>query len=309
MNPRDRYRACLLGLALGDALGATVEFKPPGTFEPLKGLGGGGPHQLKPGQWTDDTSMALCLADSLIESNGFDPVDQAKRYLRWWREGYNSSTGKCFDIGNVTAKALLEFERTKAPYCGSTDPQSAGNGCLMRLAPVVMFYAQQPANALLLAAQSTRITHGARECIDATRYFAALLAGALTGVAKSNLLSDHYSPIANGWQQQPLAARIAEVAAGSFKQRQPPRIEGSGYVVRSLEAALWAFYNSDDFQTGSLLAANLGDDADTTAAIFGQLAGAHYGTSSLPKAWLARLHQREHLEKVADRLHELCGLP
>ena len=308
MNTRDRYRASLLGLALGDALGAAVEFKPPGTFEPLKALNGGGPHQLKPGQWTDDTSMALCLADSLIENNGFDPVDQAKRYLRWWREGYNSSTGKCFDIGNVTAKALLEFERTQTPYCGPTDPQSAGNGCLMRLAPLVMFYARQPTNALLLAAQSTRITHGARECIDATRYFAALLAGALTGIAKPDLLAAHYSLVAHAWQQQPLAPRIAEVAAGSFKQRQPPRIEGSGYVVRSLEAALWAFYNSDDFQTGSLLAANLGDDADTTAAIFGQLAGAHYGTSSLPKAWLARLHQREHLEKVADRLYELSGM-
>ena len=135
-----------------------------------------------------------------------------------------------------------------------------------------------------------------------------MLAGALTGIAKPDLLAAHYSLVANAWQQQPLAPRIAEVAAGSFKQRQPPRIEGSGYVVRSLEAALWAFYNSDDFQTGSLLAANLGDDADTTAAIFGQLAGAHYGTSSLPKAWLARLHQREHLEKVADRLYELSGM-
>jgi ADP-ribosyl-[dinitrogen reductase] hydrolase len=100
METIDRYRGALLGLACGDALGTTLEFKPPGTFKPVTDIVGGGPFGLKPGQWADDTSMALCLAESLIECKGFDPVDQMRRYLRWYREGHLSSNGRCFDIGN-----------------------------------------------------------------------------------------------------------------------------------------------------------------------------------------------------------------
>ncbi len=121
MKKIERYRGSLLGLAVGDALGTTLEFKAPGTFKPIKDIVGGGPFHLKPGQWTDDTSMALCLAESLIEKNGFDPVDQLERYVRWYRQGHLSSTGKCFDIGGTVRSALSRFERTHEPYCGSTD--------------------------------------------------------------------------------------------------------------------------------------------------------------------------------------------
>ena len=129
----DRYRGCLLGLAVGDALGTTLEFQPPGSFEPTADKVGGGPFRLKPGQWTDDTSMALCLAESLIERRGFDPVDQLERYCCWYRTGHLSSTGRCFDIGSTTRAALHRFERTREPCCGSTDPATAGNGSIMRL--------------------------------------------------------------------------------------------------------------------------------------------------------------------------------
>ncbi len=132
----DRYRGAPLGLAAGDALGTTVEFRHPGTFEPLTDIVGGGQFDLAAGEWTDDTSMALCLAESLLERNGFDPVDQLQRYVRWFRHGHHSSTGTCFDIGNTVRDALLRFERSGEPWCGSTDPQSAGNGSLMRLAPI-----------------------------------------------------------------------------------------------------------------------------------------------------------------------------
>ena len=138
---RDRYRGCLLGLAVGDALGTTLEFESPGSFDPIDDMVGGGPFGLVPGQWTDDTSMALCLAASLIESPRFDAGDQMDRYLRWMREGYMSSTGTCFDIGNTTRAALRRFERSGDPYSGPTDPMSAGNNSLMRLAPVPMYFA------------------------------------------------------------------------------------------------------------------------------------------------------------------------
>src|SRR5512136_1692428 len=161
MDTLSRYRGCLLGLAVGDALGTTLEFTSPGTFTPIDDMIGGGPFHLKAGQWTDDTSMALCLATSLIERRGFDPIDQLERYVRWWREGYLSSTGSCFDIGGTVRSALARFGHTREPYPGSTDPHTAGNGSIMRLAPVVLYYARvtqrarQPEQAIHFAAESS----------------------------------------------------------------------------------------------------------------------------------------------------------
>ena len=298
----DRYRGCLLGLAAGDALGTTLEFHPPGTFEPIDDMVGGGPFGLQPGQWTDDTSMALCLATSLIEQEGFDPTDQMQRYVRWWRDGYLSSTGRCFDIGNTVRAALARFERDGEPYAGSTDPDAAGNGSLMRLAPVPMCYAGEPEEAIAFAAASSRTTHGARAAVDACRYFAGLLVGALDEVDKDTLLSAGYSPVEEMWEHEPLVEEVARIAEGSFKRRNPPEIRGTGYVVESLEAALWAFHRSDNFRDGALLAANLGDDADTTAAIYGQLAGACYGAGGIPAEWLERLTMAEEITSMADEL-------
>lgn len=305
MEPIERYRGALLGLAAGDAIGTTLEFEQPGTFTLITDMVGGGPFNLQPGQWTDDTSMALCLAESLIECQGFDPVHQLEKYNRWYREGYLSSTGRCFDIGNATRAALQKFETSREPDCGSTDPRSAGNGSIMRLAPVPLFYAERPKEAIAKSAESSRTTHAAPTTIDACRYLGALIVGAVQGVSKAELLSDHYSPILDYWSDQPLVPEIAEIARGSFKQRQPPEIQGSGYVVKSLEAALWAFHNSDSFREGCLLAVNLGDDADTTAAVYGQLGGAFYGEAGIPAEWRSRLAYRELIESLADQLFHL----
>ncbi len=303
MDMLERFRGALLGLAVGDAVGTTLEFTRPGSFMPIDDMVGGGPFALAPGQWTDDTSMALCLADSLLACNGFDPVDQLRRYVRWWREGYLSSTGACFDIGVTTRAALARFERTGEPYPGSTDGSTAGNGSLMRLAPLPLFYALRPEEAIARAADGSRTTHGAPAAVDACRYFAALLTGAVSGVSKDELLSERYSPVADLWEREPLVPEIDAIACGSFKRKQPPEICGSGYVVNSLEAALWAVHHGDSFRDGCLLAVNLGDDADTTAAIYGQLAGAHYGERGIPASWLERLAQRELITGFAERLY------
>ena len=308
VTTRDRFRGCLLGLATGDALGTALEFQPPGTFEPIDDMIGRGPFSLQPGQWTDDTSMALCLAASLIESGGFDPLDQMKRYVRWFREGYMSSTGECFDIGNTTQDALSYFERFGDPFAGSTNPNAAGNGSLMRLAPVPMRYARNPWEAIDRSAESSRTTHGATECVDACRYFAGLLVGALKGEDKETLLSPRYCPVEGLWERSPLARKIDEIAAGSFKRREPPDIRGTGYVVDTLEAVLWAFHNSDDFREGALKVVNLGDDADTTGAIYGQIAGAHYGVGAIPSEWRERLTMAAGIELTADRLYEYAGV-
>ena len=299
----DRYQSCLMGLAAGDALGTTLELKRPGSFKPIDDMVGGGPFRLAPGMWTDDTSMALCLAESLIERQEFDPDDQMRRYVRWYEEGHLSSNGYCFDIGNTTKESLMRFIETGEAYAGSTYSFSAGNGSLMRLAPVPMYFAQCTEDAVAFSGNSSRTTHGALEAIDACRYFSGLLVGALNGVDKETLLGDHYSPTPGYWSHRPLADKIAEVASGSFKRKSPPEIRGTGYVVQSLEAALWAFHNSQDFREGALMAANLGDDADTTAAIYGQIAGAHYRAGSIPSEWRSKLIHVELITSMAESLY------
>jgi ADP-ribosyl-[dinitrogen reductase] hydrolase len=269
---------------------------------------GGGPFNLTPGQWTDDTSMALCLAESLIKCPGFDPYDQMDRYLKWYREGYLSSTGRCFDIGNTIRSALKRFEASGEPYSGSTDPYSAGNGSIMRLAPVPMFYAKTAHLAIEKSSQSSRTTHAARTAVDACRYFGGLLFGALNGLQKDELLSHQFSPVEGYWDSDPLTNEITEIASGSFKQRQPPQIRGTGYVVQSLEAALWAFYTTNTFREGSLAAVNLGEDADTTGAVYGQLAGAYYGESEIPESWRSKLAFRELITSFAEQIHLSQGL-
>ncbi len=298
-----------MGLAAGDALGTTVEFRQPGTFAPVEDIVGGGHFGLNPGEWTDDTSMALCLAESLIERRGFDPADQLTKYVRWYREGHMSVTGKCFDIGGTTTDALERFERTGNPYSGSTDPGMVGNGSLMRLAPVPLFYARgatRPAEVMERSGESSRTTHGARTAVDACRYMGALIAGAVNGASKEDLLSERYSPVGGGyWLEHPLVDEVNEVAAGSFKRREPPQIRGRGYVVASLEAALWAFNKGGSFREGCLLAVNLGEDADTTGAIYGQLAGAFYGEKGIPEPWRLRLAHRLLIEYLSERLFHL----
>lgn len=307
MELLERYRGSLLGLAAGDALGTTLEFEPVGSFTPIEDMVGGGPFHLNVGEWTDDTSMALCLAASLVECKGFDPRDQITRYIRWRDQGYMASNGRCFDIGNTVSAALRQFERTGNPFAGSTDPYTAGNGSLMRLAPVPLYYARNPAEAIEKAGESSQTTHGSAMTIDACRYLAALIVGALGGQSKEQLLSTPYSPVPNYWQQHPLVPVIDEVAAGSFKRRNPPEIRGSGYVVASLEAALWAFFHSDTFRDGALLAVNLGEDADTTGAVYGQLAGAFYGEQNIPLSWRTHLAQRQLIEDLATELYYLAS--
>ena len=301
---RDRFRGCLIGLAVGDALGTTLEFRSPGTFEPIDDMIGGGPFGLEPGEWTDDTSMALCLAQSLIECKGFDPADQMQRYVRWWTEGYMSSNGDCFDIGNTVQSALSHFRSTSEPFSGPKDQYSAGNGSLMRLAPIPMAFAAKAEEAIARAADSSRTTHGAEEAIDACRYYAGLTVLALQGANKEEILEPRACPVEDLWNRSPLAHSIDEIASGSFLEKEPPEIVGSGYVVKAIEAALWAFAKSSSFKEGALLAVNLGDDADTTGAIYGQLAGALYGYAGIPVGWREVIAMGEEIVSMADELFE-----
>lgn len=302
-----KFNGSMIGLAIGDAMGAAVEFMQPGTFPPVKDITGGGPFNLKAGEWTDDTSMALCMAASLIERGVFDADDQMKKYVAWWQSGYMSSNGRCFDIGGTTRKALASYMKIGRPYAGEVGEYMSGNGSLMRLAPVALFHANDPIDkALEACANSSRTTHGSEPCIDACRYYGGLIIGAVNGASKDELLSPRYRP-GRRWEDGELNTLVEHVADGSFKIKDPPEIRGTGYVIDALEAALWAFHNGKDFRDGMLLAVNLGEDADTTGAIYGQLAGAYYGLKGIPPKWRAKIKYREKIAKISHDLFYARG--
>jgi ADP-ribosylglycohydrolase len=299
---KDRCRGTLIGLAVGDALGAAVEFSSPGSFAPVTGYRSGGPHGLEAGEWTDDTSMALALADS-IASAGWDLNDQANRYVQWWQTGKYSVNGCCFDIGITTKSALSRFLASKnALASGDTSERASGNGSIMRLAPVPMSHADlYPDNIeklSRLADESSLPTHASEQCRSACRYLATVLAALIRGEDRHTVLSPNWKPLQLLNEIKPLHPLIQEVAQGSFRQKQPPAIEGSGWVVRSLEASLWAFHDADSFEEAVLRAVNLGNDADTTGAICGQLAGAFWGELQIPRAFRSGLARMDMLENA-----------
>ena len=298
----DRRRGTLIGLAVGDALGAAVEFKSPGSFASVTGYRNGGPHRLEAGEWTDDTSMALALADS-IATAGWDLNDQAERYVQWWQTGKYSVNGHCFDIGVTTADSLGNFINKKnALASGDRSERASGNGSIMRLAPVpiryVHFYPSKIAEISRLAEESSLTTHASEQCVSACRYLATVLAALIQGEDRGEVLAPDWKPLQQLNDIKPLHPLIQEVAQGSFRQKQPPAIQGSGWVVKSLEASLWAFHGAATFEEAVLRAVNLGDDADTTGAICGQLAGAYWGESGIPESLRSGLARMDMLENA-----------
>ena len=288
---RDRAVGALLGLAVGDAVGAALEFSAKPRFALLDDMVGGGPHGLRVGEWTDDTAMALALADSLLHDPALDTADLMRRFIDWHERGTYSCTGTCFDIGIATRQALDRFQRTGNPIAGSVADASSGNGALMRLSPVAIRHWPDRTEMLRVAAEQTRTTHGSPATLAASASFAGILAATIAGTPLPEVLASPDAAIEGGWRDLKRAA-----------------IQGSGSVVRSLQAAVWAVSRSTDFRSAVLLAANLGDDADTTAAIAGQLAGALYGASNVPAEWLEMLVWRERLETTALALFE-AGCP
>ena len=291
----DRAVGALVGLAVGDAVGTTLEFRQRDAQPLLTDIVGGGPFGLQPGQWTDDTAMALALADSLLECDEFDPADLMQRFTDWRRNGKYSCTGTCFDIGMTVSSALNRWEQTGEAYAGSTSRNTAGNGSLMRLAPVAIRFWNDPERLRTVAVDQSRTTHGAPEAVTACVAYAELLAEAIAGRPRAEVL-----------QPRPgeYATHVAGILGGSWRAKARDEIASSGYVIHALEAALWSVGRTDDFRSAVLTAANLAGDADTTAAIAGQLAGALYGKSGIPAEWLAKLAWCERIEAAALALKD-----
>lgn len=294
---KDKAAGAFFGLLVGDALGAAVEFKKRDTFKKVTEMRGGGPHGLEAGYWTDDSSMALCLAESLSEK-GYDPKDQLLRYLKWYRDGYLSSTGRCFDIGANTARSLEYFEENK-----KLPPQkdrAAGNGSLMRLSPVPIYFRDDFKRAVKYSGQSSLTTHNNRMAVDSCRYFGGLLQQFINARIEMDAFKDKV--LKDTAVDLDLDERVIMAVNGAFKKERN-EIKSDGFVINTLEAGLWSFLKSNSFKETVLLAANLGDDADTVAAVSGQLAGAYYGFNQIPEQWVNKLAKLELLKTTFEKLY------
>lgn len=304
----EKLVAALVGLAVGDAVGTTLEFTPHSAEgHGLTDMVGGGPFRLPVGAWTDDTSMALCLAESLLDRQGFDAKDQIARYARWARNGENSSIGRCFDIGGTCRMALAwHAANPDEQYVPADELNGDGNGALMRLAPIALFYHRDYQMAIHRAACMSRTTHGGSASADACAIWAAMiLAAADERATKTTVLMAAYAELARLDRTDPIVEAIANVLINhTYATKTADEISGNGYVVNSFEAALWAWYTTNSFEAAVLRAANLGQDADTTAAICAQLAGAFYGFdgAGIPRRWREKLVQGSRIEQLARQL-------
>lgn len=291
----DRAIGAMLGLAIGDAIGTTIEFELRDRNPRLVDMVGGGPFRLVPGQWTDDTAMALALMDSLLAHDILDEEDLMRRFIEWYEQGTYSCTGRCFDIGVTTRTALARWKQSGDPFAGSTNPRTAGNGSLMRLAPVAIRYWNRLDMLRDVAARQSRTTHGAPEAVDACVAYGEVLANAIAGRPRSEVMQ---------LTCEPGSRAIWQIIGGSWCGKHRDEIKSSGYVAHALEAALWSVGRTGNYRDAVLLAANLADDADTTAAITGQLAGALYGASGIPAHWKDKLAWGSRIRSSASDLFD-----
>ena len=302
---QDRFRGCLIGLAVGDALGGPVEFM--SRFEILQRYGGGvrkmvggGWLKLKPGETTDDAAMALALAESLAATEQFSVDDVAARYVAWLKTNPK-------DVGNITKLALRAWEKgvtLPAAAMGAhrqLGGKSAGNGTIMRCAPLALRYAYDERRLMDASRDEALITHFDPQ--------------AWTGSVALNLLIHHLlhdmpfvhavRNVAQRIRREPRAAcEIADVLETSTPAVRSDTLPTTGYVLDTLRIAVWALLAHDSYETAVAAAVNLGGDADTQGAVTGALAGALWGYSAIPEPWRQPLHGHDQLIALADRLLE-----
>jgi ADP-ribosyl-[dinitrogen reductase] hydrolase len=297
---RDRALGSFIGLAIGDALGTTLEFCTRDSRPLHTEMIGGGHHRLKPGQWTDDTSMAICLARSLASNPKLDPSDLMTRFANWRDEGEESCTGRCFDIGRTTTASISSFLNDGNPIAGLTSHDTAGNGSIMRLAPAVLRHIGDENSAAETARLQSATTHGAPACIEACDLLARLLHRAITGKRKG-FAEISFKRLA------PKHPDIRAIASKEWRLKSRDAIASSGYVASTLEAAIWAVDTTTSFEDALVLAVNLGNDADTVGAVAGQIAGAVHGLSSIPDRWLEPLAWRDQLIDLGNQVIEIAA--
>jgi ADP-ribosylglycohydrolase/protein-tyrosine phosphatase len=298
---RSRFLGALVGLAAGDALAVATQSLEPGSFTPVTDPVGGGRFDLPAGAWSDDTAMALCLADSLVACGGFDTRDQIERYVRWQHEGYLSATGRCVGMTPGAAHALAAAQWRRQVFPGSHEPTHLDPEPLSRIAPAVMLAFARVEEAVHLAGDAARVTSQAPAVVEVCRVFAAMLHAALSGRPKDEVLAPRRG-LADLEEAAGLRPRIRSLLRGRYRRKSPGQIHTGHTITQALEAALWAFDRTVTFRDGALLAANLGERSDVVTAVYGQLAGAYYAVEGIPPAWRASLARLDLIEALAHQL-------
>jgi ADP-ribosyl-[dinitrogen reductase] hydrolase len=316
---KNSIRAALLGLAVGDALGVPVEFIGRGArqADPVTGLRGFGTHHQPPGTWSDDSSLTFCLAETLARPGGRtampDLADFGRRTINWLDNSYWTATGELFDVGNATRNAIQRLQQGVSPsQAGPRSELDNGNGALMRILPLVFHQSWQAENLDLnvtwtLTEAVASVTHGhPRSTLGCFLYL--LVARGLVNGLSPTMAYEQMQELANSWLQTGSIPAVVEdkhyqrVLTGKLPESTEAEIKSSGYVVHTLEAALWCLLTHNTYAATVLAAVNLGDDTDTTGAVAGGLAGLAYGEASIPAEWLAGLARRVDIEELAQRL-------
>lgn len=292
---KDRQKGSFFGLIIGDAMGAPYEFKESQTFEVTKEYNRGGWLSVKKGEWTDDSTMALCVSESLIEKKLNDIEDQVEKYYMWFKNGYLTTRDECFDIGNTTRSNVLKFFNNKKIHNIKIDENSNNyaNGGMMRLAPLPIFYF----NSIYLIdniIESTKVTHNSKVCIDSNIIYGQLIANAIKGYNKENLFQNiNFSNIDE------------KVKERFFKYKEIdyiPNVLPTGNVLDCIELSIYALYAFNNYIDGLLWLLQFGNDSDTIGAIYGQLAGAIYGFESLDSYYFNNLIKKEELLYIFNNL-------
>ena len=275
-------------------MGAPYEFKNKNSYKPTKEYSIGGVHAVSIGEWTDDTSMALCLAQSIIDT-GFDEIDQLNKYLKWYTEGYMCTRDRCFDIGNATRNALIYFDNTdrKIGKTATGNNQTNGNGTIMRLAPIVMKY-YNDSNLLDYAKRSSLTTHRGVEAFQCTISLAEIIKNCYKNMNKLSILED----VANYDENiKYILEEYHESIPNGYNDIIP-----TGYCIDTLKCAIKGFLYFDNFIDGLLYVISLGEDTDTVGAVYGQIAGAYYGLSGIPDYYKENLMQYNKILNIAKEL-------
>jgi ADP-ribosylglycohydrolase len=288
---RDRFLGAMVGLAVGDAVAAATQLRRPGSFADVGDMLGGGPYDLPRGAWSDDTAMALCLADSLITCGQSDPADQLDRYVRWKNSGYLTATGQCVGITAATAQALARAQWRNRSFAGSHDPARSEPEPLSRLAPAVLFSFGDVNLVSTYVVDATRVTCQSPIVLTCARLQSAMLLAALHGEPREQVLAP-----AKQFLSKPSIP--ADLLTAADQARQPAGAD----AVAALAAARGALASTGNFRDGALAAVNLGGNSDVIGAIYGQLAGAYYGINAIPQTWRTALVQRVQIESFADQL-------
>lgn len=309
MEKSSRVLGGIFGVAVGDALGVPFEFTPRQIISksPVCNMVGFGEHNQPKGTWSDDTSLTLCLAESLAD--GFNMDDIADRFCMWLDEAYMTATGVVFDCGNTTFKAIKKLKSGISPeQAGDNDELSNGNGALMRIIPMAFYtenMSEEDKYSLLHRVASITHRHPRNKiaCGIYNNIAINLIKGMTPMDAYLNGVDSAVSYYEKKDEYKDELAHYKNVYSGKIYELNKSKLSGDGYVVHTLETSLWCFLNNDSYKKSVLTAVNFGDDTDTTASVTGGLAGLYYGYEGIPIEWLNNITRKDDIMKIAGRLY------